>query len=188
MNLLTITGRAIDLSLDVETLSGSIVIEDIAGSLSNLCRFNGHTREFYSVAQHSVSVSRLCPPPLRLAGLLHDAHEAYVGDTSRPVLVVLHKVGQVDGLRMLRQTFDAAIGRRFGFNPDDFRHQAVRTADDVMMATEFRDLFPSRDTTEGFGIEMVPRAQPVSPCDPAMARRLFLEEFKRIVGGQHKPG
>ena len=69
-----------------------ICIEDIAHSLSNLCRFNGHTKRFYSVAQHSLNVERFIKKlswgeRLRLYGLMHDFAEAYIGDMTTPYKV-----------------------------------------------------------------------------------------------------
>jgi len=62
-------------------------LEDIAHALGMNCRFNGHTRHFYSVAEHSLLVSLLMEE-LRsgdpLEGLVHDAHEAYLTDVPRP--------------------------------------------------------------------------------------------------------
>lgn len=73
-----------------------IRITDIAHSLANLCRFNGSTKRFYSVAEHSVLVyDRMCEefgpdygppsPAWRLYALFHDAHESYLGDVIRPI-------------------------------------------------------------------------------------------------------
>lgn len=63
----------------------SVCIEDIAHALSMLCRFTGHCREFYSVAEHSIRVAYELQSQQRIHGLLHDAHEAYLGDTSGPL-------------------------------------------------------------------------------------------------------
>lgn len=60
-----------------------IDIRDIARALSNICRFTGHCKVFYSVAQHSVLVSENTVNPFY--GLMHDAAEAYVGDMNRPM-------------------------------------------------------------------------------------------------------
>lgn len=65
-------------------------IQEIALALSKICRYTGHVAvPFYSVAEHSVLVSHLCPKGLRLAGLLHDASEAFVGDVSSPLKKLL---------------------------------------------------------------------------------------------------
>lgn len=77
----TYTGKVFDITvLDPD----SICIEDIAHALSNTARFGGHLDKMYSVAQHSIYVALLCSPENRLAALLHDASEAYIGDMPSP--------------------------------------------------------------------------------------------------------
>ena len=68
----------------------SIKIEDIAHSLSLLCRANGHFKRFFSVAQHSLNCCREAKArdyseKIQHACLLHDASEAYLSDITRPV-------------------------------------------------------------------------------------------------------
>ena len=77
----------------------SYCIEDVAHSLSNQCRFYGHTRTFYSVAEHSVHVSELVELwggtiDDQRWGLLHDAAEPYIGDIAKPIK---HRAGDLPG-------------------------------------------------------------------------------------------
>lgn len=65
-------------------------LDDIACSLSRQARFNGHTTEFYSVAQHCVHASKVAEQlgyikPVQQWALLHDAAEAYIGDITSPI-------------------------------------------------------------------------------------------------------
>jgi hypothetical protein len=78
----TYTGRQIWLK---EPKPEDIDLEDIAHALSQICRFGGHTRRFYSAAEHSILVSHLCSNRMALTGLMHDAVEAYLVDLPSPV-------------------------------------------------------------------------------------------------------
>lgn len=93
----TKTGNAFDF-YPVRIASSSIEIEDILSALPKLCRFTGHTNQFYSVAEHSVLASKI--PGLSLYEqwclLLHDAHEAYVGDVSSPLKSLLPDFREIE--------------------------------------------------------------------------------------------
>lgn len=77
---------------------GSLYISkyDIAHSLAMQCRYNGHTKIFYSVAEHSVLVSHAVPEEDALWGLLHDAPEAYIGDMIRPLKKLVPAFREMD--------------------------------------------------------------------------------------------
>lgn len=94
----------------------AVDIEDIARSLSMQCRFNGHLPSFYSVAEHSVRVYdylniEMKAPELALAGLLHDAAEAYIGDMVYPLKSVPH-VG--DPFKSIESELEQIIGEKYG--------------------------------------------------------------------------
>lgn len=114
-----------------------IRLSDITWSLSHLCRFTGHSASFYSVAQHSVLVSRLVPAAFAASGLLHDAAEAYVGDVSSPVKWYLeaHAPGVFHDLE---HRFLRVIAERYDLPYPE--PPVVKDADLVALATEKRDL------------------------------------------------
>ena len=85
-HITTYTGRHFNPLYPDEDL---ICIDDIAHSLSLLCRGNGHVKNFFSVGQHCIlcareSVARGYSNRLSLAALLHDASECYMSDVPRP--------------------------------------------------------------------------------------------------------
>lgn len=151
-------------------------IEDIAHALSNLCRFTGHTREFYSVAEHSYYVSTIVPPQHALAGLLHDAAEAYLGDVSSPLKALLpdYKTLERQIEMQIFQTFDLPASL-----PAEVKH-----ADLVMVATEKRDLMPvTANQWPGLAARGIhPRADLViRPWPPGQAKAFFLARFKELT-------
>lgn len=148
-----------------------IKIEDIAHALSNVCRFGGHTREFYSVAQHCVLVSRLGILPLEKRwGLLHDAAEAYVGDVIRPIkrCVPEFKRAEVE--------LERAIAVKFGLPWP--MPEVIKTHDLTILACEARDLMPPNcGGTWNIPLRPDPEIK-VDPWGPKKARRVFMEEFE----------
>ena len=152
--------------------AGSIVVEDIAHGLANCCRFAGHTRGFYSVAQHSVLVSRLVPHALALHGLLHDATEAYLGDLIRPLKRQLPEYSKIEAL------WWEQIAARFGLavvEPSE-----VKLGDIRALATERRDVVASYPWRLKPGIE--PHPETIVPLPPLLARIQFLERFVELGG------
>ena len=146
-----------------------IAIEDIAHGLAFQCRFNGQTRVFYSVAQHSLLVAELLPASMKLAGLLHDAAEAYLGDMVKPLKWFLPDYCAFEAKVTL------LLERHFGLTNVD--HPLIKTADLRLLATEKRDLMP-HSTEPWRAVEGVaPLADPLCPLEPEAAKKAFLQAF-----------
>lgn len=148
-----------------------ICIEDIAHSLSLQCRFTGHVKSFYSVAQHSVLVSRECRK-FPVWGLLHDAAEAYIGDMSAP----LKHTSEMAIFRETEARIMSAIAKRFNLTPEEPRE--VKTADRRLLLSEARDLLGS---CTGWYSEYRPFPQSINPWGPRLAEIAFLERFCALV-------
>lgn len=88
-----------------------IDINDIAVSLSNICRFAGHLSHFYSVAQHAVLCSQLVPQEFAFEALMHDATEAYCQDIPAPLKRLLPDYKQME------EKIDAVIREKYGLPP-----------------------------------------------------------------------
>lgn len=162
----TKSGRRVSL---LNPSPSQIVIGDIAHSLAHQCRFNGHTNKFYSVAQHSVLVASILPRELRLAGLLHDATEAYLGDVVQPLKDLLPEYQSIEA------NFCEVLGARFGVNLQ--HNDVIRHADLVLLATERRDLMPM-DTADWSSIAgITPLRRTINPKSPEAASAQFMEMF-----------
>lgn len=102
-----IFGNAID---PFETAQNVYCIRSIAWSLSMQCRFNGHVKRFYSVAEHCHTLSFIVPREYALMALLHDAAETYIGDVVVPVK------RRLADLKTYEHSLEASIMSFFGVN------------------------------------------------------------------------
>ena len=142
--MLTVTGAQFDLrspqAAQVSTL-------DIAHSLALTNRFTGHTSRPYSVAEHSLLVEEIMwrefgpmPTAALLAALVHDAHEAYLGDISTPLKQALGhwKLEDVEGpiWHAVQQHFSTRTASR------DYA-SIIKRCDLMALAMERRDLMPA---------------------------------------------
>lgn len=140
--MLTYTGATFDLRHADPAAISSL---DIAHALSQLNRYTGHASRPYSVAEHSLLVveilqRELCvhQPQVLLAGLMHDAHEAYTNDVATPMKQLLGEVWRVTEDHIQRQVL-----QRFGLMETYVRNQGIiKMADTIALATERRDLLP----------------------------------------------
>lgn len=169
--LQTYTGRAVTV---MAPRPEQICIEDIAHALAYICRFNGHVNQFYSVAQHSLFVCDILPPPLALQGLLHDATEAYLGDMVKPLKRNMAEY------RAAEDIMQECISRVFHV---PVRLDArVKRADLIALATERRDLHrapPMNWDIDELGIE--PHPDPLCPLPPELAEEAFLQRYREII-------
>jgi len=152
-----------------------IDIRDIAHALSQLCRYSGHTSVLYSVAEHSVRVAwyierRTQNKKMELAGLLHDAEEAYLLDFPSP----LKKHPNMAWYRRMGKVLRKQILAHWGVS-DGMDASYVKHADRVLLATEQRDLM--RDA-EPDGDEYL--AGSIRPWEATVAERRFLLLFERL--------
>src|SRR3954471_4778456 len=138
--LQTVSGRFVNpFDADPDQLD----IADITRALANTCRFGGHCRSFYSVAQHSVIVSELVEQRGGdsedvFAALMHDAAEAYLGDMPHPLK---HRSALGEAFRAAEAHLEQAIHKRFGIKPDV---PEIKRADRALLATE-RRVFSAED-------------------------------------------
>ena len=154
----------------IDPRADEVHIEDIAHALSLMCRFNGHCTKFYSVAEHSVYVSRACDQRDALWGLLHDAAEAYVADIVRPAKRFIAGYADVEARIML------AVTARFNLPAE--MPDSVRRADDAILADEMAQI--TRHNGEWL-LREPPTGRPINCYSPFIAKQVFLNRFEILT-------
>lgn len=155
-----------------------VTIEDIAHALSLVCRYQGHTNRFYSVAEHCVLMARAAEaqamhPAQQIQALMHDAAETYVCDIVRPL-----KRSLGSPYSSIERLVDRAIQERFGLTAAG-NSADTQELDNAILYDEARallrvDLEPWHEVfAPGLGVEIV-------GWPPAFAERQFLEAFHRL--------
>lgn len=163
-------------------------ILDIAHPLAQQCRFTGHTRWFYSVAQHSVHCAEQVREWLRedvqyedqmpypdaqiiLTALMHDASEAYLADISRPIKMQ-PEFGDV--YKKFEARLEIAIAERFNLIYP--YPEIIKRADNCLLRTEQRDLMP--DKFRHAGDDYFPAK--LNPWSPPLAEFAFQSMFDAL--------
>jgi predicted RNase H-like nuclease len=156
-----------------------IHIEDIAHSLSQMARANGHFKNFYSVAQHSINCckeaeARGYSERVQLGCLLHDASEAYLADITRPVKKYLSEY------LVFEEKLQRGIYERF--NIGDVTEEdlvKIKEVDDAMLFYEFRELMEEDIFQE---IPFIKMAHDFSKRDYEEVEREFVRLAARLSG------
>lgn len=199
----TYTGKLVnplDLQLD------DIDIFDIAHSLAYQCRFTGHTKFFYSVAQHSILVASIVPMEYKLAALLHDASEAYLHDIPRPlkrlepfksfykhyedkIMQQIYRKFGVDGYMDYTHYTEPQVSFDLLTN-FDLLEKEIKKADNILALTELRDLMGCDlynneeirqcNINNGFNIDLFPLPYSIIYQSPEQTEKQFLYLFDRL--------
>jgi len=153
-----------------------VTITDIAHALSNLCRFGGHCARFYSVAEHSVLVSRDLEDRGHniqevFAGLLHDGSEAYLVDMPRPLKQQLKEYNRLETLAWY------AVATHF--NLPLVLAPSVLEADNAVLLSEKESIVTAGEPWE-WAVGLRRSAIKPSCLLPVDAKILFLERFYEL--------
>lgn len=154
-----------------------IQTRDISHALSMLCRYGGHSRNFYSVAEHSFLMAEYFfdrkEYDLARAALLHDATEAYMGDIIRPLKLRLPLYREVEN------TLQAMIFTKYGIPPE--MPEKVKQADLRIVNDERAALLHERPWSPA--IDALPYLDvEIHSWFPIEAEQKFLDMFWSLFG------
>lgn len=157
-----------------------IDIEDIAHALSQLCRFTGHCDRFYSVAEHSLIGALIFmerkQDELAFEFLMHDAHEAYVGDLSTNLKKLC------PDFKVIEERVDKVIRKKY--NMESIIPIEVKRMDTTMLATEKKNLLYNHRFVEWNvlkGAEVLDEDFRADTLTITEVRQLFLDTFDMLM-------
>lgn len=155
----------------LDPTSCDFTIDDIAHGLAHTCRYAGQAEGFYSVAEHSLLVSQAAVGH-ELAGLLHDAAEAFIGDVTRPLKQLLPDYKRIEA------GIEAAIFSRLGLAGVDAE---VKQADLRVLAAEQAQIMP--EGTDAWAAEagVAPASVTVECLPPEVAKTRFLDRYRELT-------
>lgn len=165
-------------------------LHDLSHRLALVNRYCGGTQVPYTVAQHSCLVAESM---LRLAvkrggnrnnwpvyGLLHDAHEAWIGDWSQPACEAIEEMAAAPVVTRLKAAMDTRLFAAFGLGePDEITQEAMRYADEQAYATERRDCALPLVCDREPWAPPLPKA--IKPWPWPKAEERFIEAFKKYA-------
>lgn len=167
----TFTGRAFYL---LDPRAADVDPVDIAHALSLICRYGGHCKNFFSVAEHCVLMSHAVTPGNALWALLHDATEAYINDIVRP----LKHTPVMSGYRAVERRLMLMICDRFGIGYDC--PTEIKDADNRILRDE-RAALMGPSPLPWMSIENVAALGVDIHCwSPAEAKRRYLERLAEL--------
>lgn len=148
-----------------------VSLHTIAHSLSMQCRFNGHCKFFYSVAEHSILVYERVRylgygRDVRVGALMHDAAESIVGDIISPI----KHLPECSEIRRQIEIVEDLVTKRW---PGNYTHRVIKQADLELLATEKEQVMHTPPMDWGW----LPKSLPIKidGLEPAVARDRFLE-------------
>jgi hypothetical protein len=145
-------------------------IEDIAHSLSHQCRYAGHCRDFYSIAEHCCHIYDAIEDEHKFAALMHDASEAYLVDVPRPVKPYLTNYKEIEA--RIEEVIFTKYGLPFPFHP------RVKEFDNNIIVDEKEALMAPCDQ-EWYLIGLAKVGAVIECWSPGRAEAEFLDRFRR---------